>query len=132
MRKLKILIIDNDEDEQYFIKKGFLSTELYEIIAVFSNGADFINRIYQLQDKPDVVLSDLNMPGKNGLEILQEIKSDPLLLHLPVIITSNVTTPELIARCAHLGAFALKSKPDDFLNYEQFATDLYHEINAKN
>jgi CheY-like chemotaxis protein len=130
MQTLRIVIIDNDEDEQFFIRKGFLSTGLFEITAIFNNGSDLIKQLHQLPEMPDVILSDLNMPGKNGFEILGDLKSDQTTFAIPVIITSNATTPEIIEHCKRLGAFDLRAKPDNFLNYEKFASDLHRDILA--
>jgi CheY-like chemotaxis protein len=130
MRKLKILIIDNDEDEQFFIEKGFSATDLFEIVGMLNNGNDLIQRLQSMSVLPDVIISDLNMPGKSGLEILEELKGDALLSGIPVIITTNVTTQGIEDQCHKLGAFDIQAKPANFLHYEQFAKKVYDEIST--
>jgi CheY-like chemotaxis protein len=128
MRKLKILIIDNDEDEQFFIEKGFIATDLFEISGMLSNGNDLLTTLHSMSPLPDLIMSDLNMPGKNGFEILEELKGDPALSSIPVIITTNVTTQGIEDQCYKLGAFDIQAKPANFLHYEQFAKKIYSEI----
>jgi CheY-like chemotaxis protein len=131
MRKLKILIIDNDEDEQFFIKKGFMATDLFDITAILNNGQDLISNINNLPDLPDVILSDLNMPGKNGFEIIEELKSESSLSHIPIVITTNATSHDIREECLKLGAFDVRGKPENFLNYELFAKKLYDDVLQK-
>jgi CheY-like chemotaxis protein len=128
MRKLKIVIVDNDEDEQFFIEKGFRATNLFDIVAILGNGNELINLLQSMSVLPDVIISDLNMPGKSGLEILEELKNHPSLSNIPVIITTNVTTQEIEERCHKLGAFDIQAKPANFLHYEHFAKKVYNEI----
>jgi CheY-like chemotaxis protein len=132
MQKLKILIIDNDEDEQFFIRKGFESIALFEIVDIFNNGQNLTSKITALPSQPDVILSDLNMPGKNGYEILEELKENPTLAAIPVIITTNAGSRDMREECLRLGAFDLREKPANFLEYGPFAEKLYQDLNADN
>ena len=132
MRKLRILIIENDEDEQYFIRKGFLSTNLFEIIEILFNASVVIKNLKDnVYGQPDLILSDLNMHGMNGFELLAALKRDPQLSTIPVVITSNATPPVVVEKCKQLGAFAHKEKPEDFNRYDVFAESLYRQLIEK-
>jgi CheY-like chemotaxis protein len=132
MQKLKILIIDNDEDEQFFIRKGFESTALFEIVDIFNNGQNLTERIISLSSQPDVILSDLNMPGISGYEIVEELKANSILASIPVIITTNAGSQDMRQECLRLGAFDLREKPANFLEYGPFAEQLYQDLGAGN
>jgi two-component system, OmpR family, alkaline phosphatase synthesis response regulator PhoP len=81
----KLLIID-DEKDILELTSRFLKSRGYDIIAL-TNG-DEAYRITQSQH-PDLICTDMMLPGKFGNEICREIKSDPALKHIPVIITSG-------------------------------------------
>ena len=65
------------------------------------------------EDRPDVVLLDLVMPGMDGMEVLERIKSDEQLRHLPVIVISGVDDAESVVRCIEMGAEDFLPKPFD-------------------
>jgi CheY-like chemotaxis protein len=132
MTKYKIVIVENDEDEQFFMKEGFDSSGLFEIIGQVENGDVLFEWLSDRNNSlPDIILSDLNMPGKNGYDILQGIKSDPVYSHIPVIITSTSSAKVMIDRCLSLGASDYKVKPDTFIAYSAFAEELYRFIEER-
>jgi CheY-like chemotaxis protein len=132
MKKYTIIIVENDEDEQFFMKEGFDATGLFEIIAQVTNGDDLLD---WLQDhpsvQPDLVLSDLNMPGKNGLDILDAFKSNPKWAQIPVIITSTSSTKSIIDKCYLKGAADYMVKPDTFIEYQPFVKNLHQLVVQK-
>ena len=65
------------------------------------------------EDRPDVVLLDLVMPGMDGIEVLKRIKGDEVLRHLPVIVISGVDDAESVVRCIEMGAEDFLPKPFD-------------------
>jgi len=132
MIKYKIVIVENDEDEQFFMKEGFDSAGVFEIIAQLPNGDALFEWLADNKAQlPDIILSDLNMPGKNGYDILEGIKADPAYTHIPVIITSTSSAKIMIDRCMALGAADYRVKPDTFIAYTPFAKDLYKIIQER-
>jgi len=123
--KINVVLVENDEDEQLFMKEGFLSTDLFNILAVAGNGEEALSAIYNGRALPDLVISDLNMPGKNGLDLLLEMKNDAGLSHIPVIIISTSFTSAIINKCMSSGAHAYHIKPDSFIEYDKFAQKIY-------
>jgi len=125
MNKYKIIIVENDEDEQFFMKEGFESSGNFDVIAMVINGNALFDWLEENPDNlPDLVLSDLNMPGKNGYDIISEIKDTPAYAHIPVIITSTSSTPAFIDKCLQLGAANYMVKPDTFIEYRPFVKSL--------
>jgi CheY-like chemotaxis protein len=129
MKKYKIIIVENDEDEQLFMREGFDEVGSFDIMAQVKNGEMLMEWLYaHTGDLPDIILSDLNMPGKNGYEILDEVNANPMLSHIPVVITSTSSTPSIIQKCLSKGAADYMVKPDTFVQYVPFVQDLYKRV----
>lgn len=65
LKKIKMLIVEDNEDERFFMKEGFAQTGLYEITGEAGNGNEMLELLSRSSSSlPDVILSDLNMPGK--------------------------------------------------------------------
>ena len=76
MKTYTIIIVENDEDEQVFMQEAFENTGLFQIAAMLRNGDELLEWMSQNPGElPDLILSDLNMPGKNGYDIIDEIKA---------------------------------------------------------
>jgi CheY-like chemotaxis protein len=69
-------------------------------------------------ERPDLVLLDLNLPRKNGREVLREIKQDEHLCSIPVVVLTTSTAPGDVAACYELHANAYVTKPGDFDEFE--------------
>jgi CheY-like chemotaxis protein len=83
----KILIVDDEADQ-----RTFLSTVLEENRYASISAKDGVEGLELLrQEKPDLVLLDLMMPKKSGISMFQELRSDPNLSHIPVIVVTGVS-----------------------------------------
>ena len=132
MRKYRIIIVENDEDEQFFMRKGFDAIGLFEVVAQLRNGDALLDWLkHHSATETDIILSDLNMPGKNGYDIIQFIRTNPLWAHLPIIIASTSSTRTIIEKCLSSGASDYMVKPETFIKYKAFARDLYHRVEEK-
>lgn len=133
MKKYRIAIVENDEDEQFFMNEGFQSSSLFEVMDMFNNGNQLLEWLDKQQPAglPDVVLSDLNMPGKNGYDIISEMRSDPRFQDIPVIITSTSSTKVFIEKCLSFGAADYLVKPETFVEYGTFIKKLHNDIVEK-
>jgi CheY-like chemotaxis protein len=130
MKKLKIIFVDNDEDEQLFMKEGFESTDLFDIIHQANDGSELFDYMDKGINMPDIILSDLNMPGKSGYDILTEIKEHHGS-EIPVIITSTSSAKMIIDKCLSLGAAGYMVKPETFTEYPDFAKRMHKMILEK-
>ncbi|RYZ55625.1 MAG: response regulator [Sphingobacteriales bacterium] len=128
MRKYKIVIVENDEDEQVFVEQGFAESGLFDVMAILRNGDTLKRWLEETGSMPEIILSDLNMPGKNGYDIIQEVRATPSLAHIPVVITSTSSARTIMERCLNLGAAGYLVKPDTFLEYKPFAENLYQKL----
>ena len=67
--------------------------------------------------QPDMVILDLNLPVKSGYEVLEEVKQDPKLKYLPVVVFTTTADPQEVSRCYELGASAYLVKPSELEQY---------------
>jgi DNA-binding NarL/FixJ family response regulator len=125
--KIRIVIVENDEDEREFMKIGFESSGKFEVLAMLRNGDLLIDWLTTHKERPEVVLSDLNMPGKNGYDIIELMKERGI----PVVITSTSTTTSIIRKSLQAGAAEYMVKPDTFVEYEPFANRLHETLLSK-
>ncbi|HWJ28783.1 MAG TPA: response regulator [Flavisolibacter sp.] len=129
--KIRVLLVDDNEDERAFMKEGFTASGLYVVVAEAASGDEFFQLIHQSTELlPQVVLSDLNMPGMNGYEVIQEVKADPYLQNISIVVLSNAPQVPFAEKCKRLGACAYYTKPDTFLEYESFAKEIYGTVRA--
>ncbi len=103
-----LLVVDDIEDNRYTLTRR-LSREGYTNLTTAANGREALDL---LQRKPiDLVLLDIMMPDMNGYEVLERLKADPNLRHIPIIMISAVDEIESVIRCVELGAEDYLSKP---------------------
>jgi two-component system alkaline phosphatase synthesis response regulator PhoP len=107
MRK-KILLVD-DTVTVTTLEKIILGTE-YDYVEA-RNGVEAFDRA--LAERPDLILMDLNMPVKNGIDSLRELKSEATLKHIPVVIVTTRGEPAAIELCRSLGCAEFITKPLD-------------------
>lgn len=122
-----MLIVEDNEDERLFMKEGFIQTGLYEITGEAENGNEMLELLNN-SSQPDVILSDLNMPGRNGYEVIMDVKTNSQYSHIPVIILTTAPLKPYAERCKKLGACAYYTKPDTFLEYKEFAENIYEDV----
>src|SRR5215203_2991362 len=92
MRKYFILIAEDDEDDRFLLQTAFQEKQYAERIEFVYNGVELVNYLDSIQDKkldqhfPTFILLDLNMPKKDGREVLHFMKQHPVYKRIPVII----------------------------------------------
>ncbi len=117
---MTILVAEDDDHEFELMKVAFEEARLLHALVRVRDGVEALK--YLRKEKPDgavVVLLDLNMPRKDGRETLQEIKGDPVLRRVPVIVLTNSSREEDVIRSYDLGANAFVRKPLKFADFLQ-------------
>jgi CheY-like chemotaxis protein len=117
-----ILMADDDEDDRMLVREALAESQLPIDLRVVSNGEELMDYLYhrgrytdpKLTPHPGLILLDLNMPKKDGLEVLQEIKTDPKLRLIPVIVLTTSKAEENICHTYDLGANSYIVKPMTF------------------
>ena len=119
---INILIADDDPDDRLMIKEALEEVRLNNQIDFVEDGVelmDFLARRGKFEDRkdealPGMLLLDLNMPRKDGREALREIRADPNLRRIPVIVLTTSAAEEDILRTYDLGASSFITKPVSF------------------
>jgi DNA-binding response OmpR family regulator len=106
----KILVVD-DEGDIVDVAKTFLVSRGYEVITA-SNGNDAIAKA--TSEKPDLILLDILMPGKNGFEVTRALKKNPATSGIPIVISSVLTGVKDRMEALEAGAVAILAKPFEF------------------
>jgi DNA-binding response OmpR family regulator len=96
----KILIVEDDKFLRELMAQK-LAKEGYDVIEAI-DGEDALKSIKE--EKPDLVLLDLILPGKDGFEVLAKVKEDAALSKIPIIVLSNLGQKEDVERALNLGA----------------------------
>lgn len=116
--KVLLLVEDNGADAR-LVKEAFRESDIVEDISVVGDGEEammFLHRTdgYQDAPRPSLILLDLNLPRKDGRQVLSEIKTDSGLKRIPVIILTSSQADEDIHITYDLGANCFITKPLDF------------------
>lgn len=112
----KILLADDDKDDRYFFKKALnsLSVEEYQLEMV-ADGEELMNYLTEnCNNLPDVIFLDINMPRKNGIECLTEIKQSEQFRQVPVIMYSTSAFDNVAKSLYQKGAHYYFQKCDYF------------------
>lgn len=123
---IKILLAEDDEDDITITLRAFKKSKLDNEVYVVRDGEETLDYLlrrspYEDVEKyptPHLLLLDINMPKKNGLEVLAELDAHPDLKRLRVMILTSSTNEEDVVKCYNNGACAYLAKPvefDDFL-----------------
>lgn len=121
-KSITILMADDDPEDVMFAKEALDEARLLNRFYAVSDGEellDFLKRRGKYSNpedspRPGLILLDLNMPRKNGFEALEEIKRDPNLRRIPVVVLTTSRTEEDVYRSYDLGVNSFISKPVSF------------------
>lgn len=121
-RKIEILLIEDNPGDVRLIQEAFKDSKVIGNFQVSGDGEaaiEYLSKVGEngLNTRPDMIFLDLNLPKKNGLEVLEEIKSNPLLRSIPVVVLTTSSSEEHVYRSYNLNANCYITKPVDF---EQF------------
>lgn len=114
-----VYLVDDDVDDIEFVEHALFENSYKGPVNKMPNGKvlmDLLNTQGAVA-KPDVILLDLNMPLKNGFEALQEIKNNPSLKNIPVVILTASSKKEDEIRCYELGCNLFYTKPSNLDDY---------------
>lgn len=119
--KKVILIEDNEDDYEAFTRSIAISQENWEVLWLNSSEEAFsyFDKIKKIEDLPQLVFLDLNMPGKDGRKILKFVKSDNLLKIIPIVVFTSSIDQKDIDDCYLSGANSYVHKPLSYDNLKQ-------------
>lgn len=128
---LYILIAEDDADDRFLLETAFDECGLKDNIVFVQNGVELLDHLGNaLQNNgkryPAFIMLDLNMPKKDGREVLKEIKENPELKKIPVIVFTTTRNENDIKRCYELGANSYVVKP---VSYDELLKVVTHVRN---
>lgn len=123
VRPVVILLVEDNPGDIVLTREALVDSKVVIDLHVVEDGVqamEFLQRdgVYADAPRPDLILLDLNLPRKDGREVLAEMKADPQLCHIPVVVLTTSEADEDILRSYRLHASCYVTKPVDF---EQFA-----------
>lgn len=123
---IKVLLADDDEEDRNFFEEALNKLDKHLMLDTVYDGLSLMNSLKNNKvKKPDVIFLDLNMPFKNGHECLKEIKNDPKLKTIPVVIYSTSSGRDQIESTYKEGANLYITKPDSINKLEEIVDGVF-------
>jgi len=124
VRPVDILLVEDNPGDVRLTKEALKDAKVLNEIFVAKDGVEameFLQRKGRYSDVPlpDLILLDLNLPRKDGREVLAEIKEDPILKHIPVVVLTTSKAEEDIVKTYNLHANAYITKPVDLNRFSE-------------
>lgn len=129
---VEILLVEDDPNDVdlalYAFRKNNLTNEIY----VVRDGAEALDYLFgrgqysdrNMEDKPRLILLDLKLPKVDGLEVLRQIKSDPVLKVIPVVVLTSSKAEKDLVESYHYGVNSYIHKPVDFDEFVEAVAQL--------
>ena len=116
---MTILIVDDDTEDRMMMADAFAECHIANPLRFVENGEQLMDYLYQRgayadpasAPRPGLIILDLNMPRKDGRKALQEIKSDPRLRHIPVVVLTTSKAEQDVYRSYDMGVNSFITKP---------------------
>jgi CheY-like chemotaxis protein len=130
IRVINVLLVEDDPGDVLMTREAF-EEYLDNHLDVVSDGAEALSYLrregeYADAPRPDLILLDLNLPRRDGREVLAEIKADEGLQHIPVIVLTTSRADEDVLRSYQLHANAYVTKPVDFDGFIEAIKQIDH------
>lgn len=130
-RPIEVLLVEDNPGDVRLTKEAMKEGRLINHLNVVSDGVeatDFLWRRgkFQTAPRPDLILLDLNLPRKNGREVLQEIKADPELRRIPVMVLTTSNANQDLRRAYDLHANCYITKPVDLDQFLAVVRSIEH------
>jgi CheY-like chemotaxis protein len=119
VRPIEVLLVEDDEGDVLMTREALHEGKVLNRLAVVNDGVEAINYLRGLSGhegaaRPDLILLDLNLPRRDGRQVLEEVKADPDLRRIPIVVLTTSEAEEDVLRSYDLHANAYVTKPVDF------------------
>lgn len=124
-----ILLVEDNPGDVQLTKEAMLETKILTNLFVVEDGVEAIEFLfkkgkYQKMPRPDIIILDLNLPLKDGREVLEIVKQDESLKRIPVVVLTSSKAEEDIIRSYNLHANCYITKPLDFEQFIQIVKNI--------
>lgn len=115
---IEVLLVEDDPGDELMTREAFEDNKIRNTLHVVRDGQEALNFLYRRGEhgeapRPDLILLDLNLPKYDGRQVLEQIKQDPELSLIPVVVLTTSSAEEDILRSYKLHANAYVTKPVD-------------------
>ncbi|HEV7470633.1 MAG: response regulator receiver protein [Pseudonocardia sp.] len=129
-RIINVLLVEDDPGDVLMTREAF-EEYLHNRLDVVTDGSEALAYLrnegqYADAPRPDLILLDLNLPRRDGREVLAEVKGDPSLQHIPVIVLTTSQAEEDVLKSYQLHANAYVTKPVDFEGFIEAIKHIDH------
>src|SRR5918995_4235748 len=119
VRPIEVLLVEDDEGDVLMTREALEEGKVINRLSVVGDGVEAVEYLrrdgkYAEASRPDLILLDLNLPKKDGRQVLEEVKADDSLRRIPVIVLTTSAADEDVLRSYDLHANAYVTKPVDF------------------
>ncbi|HEY7070974.1 MAG TPA: response regulator [Acidimicrobiales bacterium] len=119
VRPIEVLLVEDDEGDVLMTREALDEGKVVNRLSVVGDGVEAIAYLRREQPyadatRPDLVLLDLNLPKRDGRQVLEEVKADPDLRRIPIVVLTTSEAEEDVLRSYDLHANAYVTKPVDF------------------
>jgi len=130
-RHIEILLVEDSPADILLTREAFEESRIINSLHVVEDGVQAMDFLYKrgahaLAPRPDLILLDLNLPRKNGREVLAEIKADSDLRKIPIVVLTTSSSDEDILRAYDLNANCYVVKPVGFENFMEAMQSIRH------
>ncbi|ELY84591.1 response regulator [Natrinema altunense] len=134
--QIDILLVEPNPGDSRLFEEQFADAKLLNTIHIVSDGdsaLDFVHQRNEYADEPcpDIVLLEPQLPGKSGIDVLSELKNDPVLAEIPVIVLTSSDAGEKIVQSHGLEADTYMQKPvepEDFVEFVRSIEEFWFAI----
>jgi CheY-like chemotaxis protein len=119
VRPIEVLLVEDDEGDVLMTREALDEGKVLNRLNVVGDGVEAIDYLrggkgYEGATRPDLILLDLNLPKRDGRQVLADVKSDPDLRRIPIVVLTTSEAEEDVLRSYDLHANAYVTKPVDF------------------
>lgn len=125
MKQLRVLLAEDDPDHRFLTSLALESSDGVDVrVDAVVDGAEALDYLYrrgtyEAQQAPNLVILDLRMPKVSGMEVLAQVKDDPDLQNIPVVVLTGSERPEDVAETYRLGGNSFVTKPVGLVGLEE-------------
>lgn len=123
-----ILIIDDDNDECEMMQEILTDLQIKNVLRSFNHGKQALEYLLTTEEKPFLILSDINMPGMSGLELRKRINETPLLQEksIPFVFLTTSASPPTIKQAFAMSVQGFFEKPHLISGMKVLINEIYH------
>lgn len=125
-QRISILVADDDHEDRQLIREALRESRISNPVTFVNDGEQLMAALASSETLPGLILLDLNMPKKDGMEALREIKENESYRTIPVVVLTTSQAEEDILKSYNIGANSFISKPVTFTGLVEVLKEIAH------